>query len=289
MIRRAVPVAVSRAEEAVRRIALAALLALTVLLVAATPAVADDTRCGAPVDPADPMPEPEVLGPVVVDNVIVPSGTLCVLAGTQVLGNVLAEPASGLFLDGTNVRGSVEVKEDALTGAFESTIGGNYKCDRCFFEDAQDSTVGGSVQIVGAQDGDFIIGNVVGGNVEIVDSSAGAFAFIIAENEVGGNVKFEKNGGPTVIADNAIAGELQIFENGVAGACPPENCGEPPVVDGTFSGNIVGGNMQVFKNRGPTNISGNQVRENLQCKENEPPPTGGGNTARQKEGQCRVL
>jgi hypothetical protein len=271
-----------------KKVLAATAFSLVALLIAAPAATAGDTRCGAPGDPFDPTAEPEVLGPVVVDNVIVPTGTICVLEGTQVRGNVLAQPSSALFIDGANVRGNVEVKEDAHTGAFDSTIGGSYKCDLCFFEDVVESRVGGSVQIVGAQDGDFVIGNVIGGNVEIVASSAGAFGFIIAGNEVGGSVIFVKNAGPTVIADNAIAGELQIFENGVAGTCPPENCGEP-VENGTFSGNTVGGNMQVFENRGPTEISGNQVRQSLQCEENEPPPTGGGNTAREKEGQCRVL
>jgi hypothetical protein len=293
MIRRAVPVAVSRAEEAVRRIALAALLALTVLLVAATPAVADDTRCGAPFDPADPMAEPEVLGPVVVDNVIVPSGTLCVLAGTQVLGNVLAEPASGLFLDGTNVRGSVEVKEDALTGAFESTIGGSYKCDNCFFEDVIDSTVGGNVDITGADDGDFIINSEIAGNVHIEESSAGAFAFVVEDNTIGGDLKFEKNSGPTGISRNTILGDLQIFENNVAGAfCPPPPPPgeEPPLCpvleNGHFNENQVDGDMQIFKNEGSSEVLNNMIRENLQCFENSPAPASAGNTAREKQGQC---
>jgi hypothetical protein len=163
------------------------------------------------------------------------------------------------------VRGNVEVKEDADTLAFETTIGGNYKCDRCFSESVFESTIGGSVQIVGAHEANRVVHSVIRGNVEVVASSADFFVSDIFENEIGGSVKFEKNAGPRVLVEeNAIAGELQILENVIREGL-------------NLDENIVGGNMQV------------QVRQNLQCKENEPPPTGGGNTARKKQGQCRFL
>jgi hypothetical protein len=97
------------------------------------------------------------------------------------------------------------------------------------------------------------------------------------------------SGGPG--GGNTIGEDLQIFDNNVEGVfcppdAPPEEC--PFFEDGHFNGNVVGGNMQLFKNHGPTE-SGNTIEANLQCKENEPPPVGDGNTAKQKEEQCAAL
>jgi hypothetical protein len=262
-----------------RRLIAAAVLAAAALLLAAPAAQADDTVC-----------EGTFAG--VADNLIVLSGTECILEGAQIRGNALAQPASGLFVGpGTTIGGNVEVKEGAATGSFQAAIGGNYKCDNCFFEDVDETFVGGNVQVQGADDGDFIVASTIVGDVEIVDSVAGNFAFVIADNAIGGDVKFEKNVGPVAIAENTIAGNLQIYENNVEGTfcppeAPPEDC--PIVENGIFVANQVGGNMQVFKNRGQTEILDNVVTQNLQCKENVPPPLSAGNVARKIEGQCRV-
>jgi hypothetical protein len=280
MTRRAVPLALPRAQEVVRRIALAAVPVLMALLVAATPAVADDTQCVG-------------VFTGVADNIVVPSGAECMLEGAQVSGNALAEPDSMLFIGpGTNVRGSVEAKPGVHTGSFQATIGGNYTCDHCFFEDVVESLVGGNVDITGAADGDFIIDSEVGGNVHIEESSAGLFAFVVEGTTIGGDLKFEKNTGPTVIGENTVHGDLQIFDNNVAGAfCPPPPPGEEPPTcpifeNGHFNDNQVGGDMQIFKNRGPSEVVRNTIRENLQCFENSPPPASAGNTAREKQGEC---
>jgi hypothetical protein len=257
-----------------KRTIFATVVALLGLLVGATPAAGDgDTRCvGVFTGTAD--------------NVIVPSGVECILQGAQVRGNVLAKPESMLFIEQSTVHGNVEVKRLAHTGSFQSLIGGNYRCDDCFFEDVVETRVGGNVAITGADDGDFIIESTIGGNVQIENSLAGAFAFIIAGNTIGGDVKFEKNRGPVAIEANRISGELQIFDNNVLGACPPENCGMP-LENGHFNDNqVLGGNMQVFRNKGPTEVMRNVIAQNLQCFKNTPPPASAGNAARQYQGQC---
>jgi hypothetical protein len=258
-----------------KQIFVACAFALSGLLTHVTPAAAGDTECVG-----------FFFG--VADNIIVPSGELCILEGAQVHGNVLAEPESELFIgSGTNIAGNVEVKQAAATAAFQSTIGGNYKCDNCFFEDVIETGVGGNVDIVGADDGDFIIGSTIAGNVHISESTAGAFAFVIFDTSVLGNVIFQKNSGPTDISENIIGGELQIFDNNVSGQlCPGEP--EPCLENGTFSGNDVGGNMQVYKNEGATTINDNIIRENLQCFDNVPAPASAGNLAQKHEGQCRA-
>jgi hypothetical protein len=269
-----------------KRSLLVVALAVTGLFAAAPEALADDVECVGTLS-----------GPIQ-GNVVVPSGLECILEGAVVFGNVLAQPRSMLFVELSTVHGSIEVKALAHTGALQSGIDGNYKCDDCFFEDVIESEVGGSVQIVGADDGDFIESSVILGNLEIVESVAGNFAFVIQNTTIGGDLLFEKNVGPTVIGSggglggNRIAGDLQIYENNVAGAfCPPDappgTC--PFFENGLFNDNVVGGNMQLFKNQGPTEVFRNMIAGDLQCKENEPPPVGAGNTAKQKEEQCAAL
>jgi hypothetical protein len=247
-----------------------ALLALTSVFVGAPAAHADDFKCVG------------FVGPITVDNVVVPSGTECVLDGTQVLGSVKTEPGAALSLAEADVHGNVEVKAGSISGAGQSTVGGNYQCDGCLSVIVFESEVRGSLQITGADDRSFLIDSVVHGNVEIVESSPGDFAFIVEGNNIGGNVKVEKNVGPTTVSENSIGGNIQIFENNVAGGFGAE-------ANGHFNENQVDGNMQIFKNRGPSFVQINMVEENLQCKENVPPPVGEGNVANQKEDQCAVL
>ncbi|MCB0116590.1 MAG: hypothetical protein KDD84_20975, partial [Caldilineaceae bacterium] len=57
----------------------------------------------------------------------------------------------------------------------------------------------------------------------------------------------------------------------------------------TVRGNIVGGNVQIFQNRGGAQVIDNRIDANLQCKENAPPPTGSGNQATSLEDQCASL
>jgi hypothetical protein len=271
---------------------------LTGMLAGAPTAAANDYECrvaavGTPPEEITPIEGGEF------DNIIVPSGWICVLLGVQVHGNVLAEPGSELFIEAlfqeggppveSVIGGNVEVKEGASTGSFMANIGGNYKCDNCNFEDVVLTTVGGNVDVVGSDAGDFIIESTIGGDLHIAASDAGEFGFIVNQTMIGGDLIFEKNSGPVDISGNDIAGNLQIYENRVdTSSCPPANCGAL-LENGHFNDNAVGGNMQVFKNIGPTEINGNQVVQNLQCFDNVPAPVGEANVAGKTEGQCRAL
>ena len=52
--------------------------------------------------------------------------------------------------------------------------------------------------------------------------------------------------------------------------------------------NTVGGNLQVFKNRGlgPKSVQGNVVADTVACFHNDPPFVGDPNVAPNREGQC---
>jgi hypothetical protein len=244
-----------------------AVLALMGLSVGSPAAHADDFRCVG------------VVGPITVDNVVVPRGAECMLDGTRVLGNVKTKRGGNLFMFGAAVHGNVQGKTGSTAGAVRSRIDGDYQCDGCVSQDLALSSLGGNFQVTGADDHAFIVGSSVAGDVEIVDSGSVEGFLAVEESIFGENVKFEKNAGEMLIHENEIGGELQIFENNLV----------PRFQIGQFTENQVGGNMQIFKNQGPSEVSGNIVGENLQCKENVPPPIGGGNVAEQKEDQCAAL
>jgi len=239
-----------------KRLLLAMVIGLTSALVVAAPVAANDTECGTPPpqEPGDPF-EPEVLTGMH-DNIVVRSGTLCILEGADVRGNVrvleggqvvaldstvlgsiTADPAAGIFMDATTVNGNVtgeqeasvfvdfstvhgnvQTKTDAATGGTGSTVHGSYTCDGCFFQDLFDTTVRGNVTVRSAEIGDFMCGNTFGANVEIYDSRSAADEFF--------TFAFE-------LVDNDVAGSV-IVKNNVG----------PLVVDD----NRIGANLQVSNN-----------------------------------------
>jgi hypothetical protein len=262
-----------------KKLVISAVVALVVLLAAAPAAAGDATVCESTF-------EAPFTGEA--DDLIVKTGTLCVLVGAHVQGDVLAQPGSDLQIGpGTQIDGDVEVKRGANTAAFQATIGGSYECDHCVFEDVVESSVGRNVEVEGAAEGDFILLSTIGGNLHIEESAVGNFAFAVLGNQISGNVKIEENTGAMGVEGNTIGGNLVIAENEITESlCAPEDC--PPFGNGHFDGNNVGGNMRVVENSGlQASISDNTIAARLVCRENEPAPSGGGNTAATKEGQCR--
>jgi len=100
-----------------------------------------------------------------------------------------------------------------------------------------------------------------------------------ADVQVGGNSTFGGSvqlvkGGSATIARARINGDILFDENhGLLSA----------------QGNVLGGDLQAFKNLGGISLINNRMKGNLQCKENIPAPTGRGNQAASKEDQCARL
>jgi hypothetical protein len=94
-----------------KRLITLAVFLLTGLFMGAPAAHADDFRCVG------------VVGPITVDNVVVPRGAECVLDGTQVLGNAKTQRRGNLFMFGANVRGNVQGKSGSTAAASSSSIG----------------------------------------------------------------------------------------------------------------------------------------------------------------------
>jgi len=244
----------------VKKPVLAALAASAALLVGAAPAAAGDTRCSG----GNPFAGgTSVTGTF--DNVVVPEGATCYLAGATVRGNVKALDDSNFFSDASTIRGNVEGDKADVVQVFRgSTVGGN-------IQHKESDGVGELASILRET---FVCGVRVGGNVQVEkvtgQISVGPvddFAVFCptAENDVAGNVKVEENLLVPAPGTPSASGEtLDIRQN------------------------FVRGDMQVFKNRGPgtKRVQENTVRQNLQCTENDPPFIGGPNSAGEAEGQC---
>lgn len=258
------------------------------LQVVAIPAAFADiaTSCADfPLDPDDPDEVVHLVIDTTIDgNLSVPSGVGCVLINSTVNGNVTAED-DALFtfvVEGSSVEGNVDVGNNVASGVADASIGGNYVCDECVFEDVVFSEVGGNVEISGEQEGSFIEFSIIGGNVKITDSEAGGFLFTVIETTVMGNVILEGNTGPLVVAGSTIYGNLKIKQHEFASDFGIE---EAIVVE-----NSIGGNLVFNGNSGnQATIAGNTIEGNLTCRDNQPDPDGGDNTANKKKGQCRDL
>ena len=190
------------------------------------------------------------LGPIMVGNLAVPAGAVCVLDGTRVAGNVTVQSGNGTVESGgvlttttasvgvgPTINGNVIVEADGIAVLRVSAlVKGNYQCNQCSYADLHGATVKGNFQDNGMLEGAFLDGGTIGGNLEIVNSFGGTFGFSVSGFSVGGNLLFEGN------------------------------LGEPSSV-----------------------ISTNTIKGNLRCDGNTPPPTGAGNSAKQKLGQCATL
>lgn len=111
----------------------------------------------------------------------------------------------------------------------------------------------------------------VDGNIQ---GEEGPRAITVNGTRVDGDIQTKYATGVVLVSGARVDGNIQHVESGI----------------GRFLTNRVGGDIQVFKNRGEQRIQSNVVEGNLQCKENRPAPVGGRNTVYgNKEDQCRRL
>lgn len=206
---------------------------------------------GAASGAVSPMQCDGTLGAVTVEEVNVPQGATCVLAGTRVEGNVRVRRDATLQTSGAVVDGDIQAEDARRVETRAGTrVVGNVQVKRRAVADLAATVVDGDVQVEEAG------ASLIAGNVD-----------------VGGNLQMTKAEG-AAIGDVRVDGDIQLVENRRALA----------VADSRVRGNV-----QVFKNTGGVRLDRNTVAQALQCKENAPPPTGGGNVAGEKEEQCRAL
>jgi hypothetical protein len=224
------------------------LVTAAALLTMAGPALAADTICTGPLDPAG--------SPY--GNVVVPAGESCLIMGVRVDGNVtvfgsltvIAQPIDTVALPidttDTTIGGNVNTKDGCGTVVIHGSgavaapqpapsvaffgrvvIGGNVTIDHC-----QQGSIGAAVLVAPAFVDNVtvppvvLIGKnlkcsntaagctvdhaVVGGNAEL----SGNDGFVSASvNFVGGKLTANKNGGQVILSENAIGGDLKCKDN----------------------------------------------------------------------------
>lgn len=188
-------------------------------------------------------------------NVIVPQDSACTLFNAQVAGNVFAFEGSILAADAVEVAGNITVTGATSASFAQSFLAGNLKS----FDSGHTSVD---------------LSSTVGGDLEVIEGGG----FGLSLSDVVGNLKVERTSGAIEVGESRVRGEAQFFDNGASGVLVSFD-----VID-----NIVDGNLQVFRTRGPAVkvVANNRVGQNVQCFENDPLFVGGPNQAQQSQGQC---
>lgn len=177
-------------------------------------------------------------------------------AAGAVFAGLLASPAAAEETSCRGTLGPVTVDNLRVPQGRTCTLSGTY--------------VKGTIKVEGGAtlkaSGVRVIGNVQGENANLVSVTDGS--------TVGGSVQVVQ-GRAAKVADSRINADILYDEN------------RGPV---KALRNVVGGNVQAFKNSGGVAVTANRIDGNLQCKENAPPPTGGRNIVQgNKEDQCARL
>jgi hypothetical protein len=191
------------------------------------------------------------------DNVVVPPGANCTLTGAIVKGNVTALRGSSLGTNLSQIGGNIEARRPRFVGSAGDVIGGNF-------------AVTGATGDPGFAFPPFNISVFICGS-ELPGGN------IVVKRSVNGTVAVGSPQGFACAGNTVEKGNIQVEENII-----------PPLEALAVGRNTVGGNVQVFKNRGPgqKTVVENVVRQNLQCRRNDEPFVGQPNVAGKAEGQC---
>lgn len=133
------------------------------------------------------------IGAETLDNVLVPDGSSCSLAGTIVKGTVKVERGATLATRDVKVIGNVQGENAAHVSVVTSSVGGSLQVKQGGAATVRRSTVNADIQY-----------------------DANSRYLIIAENNVGGNVQVVGNRGGASITSNTVNGNLQCKENSPA-------------------------------------------------------------------------
>lgn len=197
----------------------------------------------------------------VADQIVVPEGADCTLAGAHVLGNVKVEQGASLHTvslgpNVTIIEGNVLSSDSRFVFLqFETQVFGNFLAR------------GGDLGTVSG----FDINVRIDGNATVEDNAG--YTFVDAAN-VGKNLHIYRNTGFLEIEFNTVEGSVHIKDN-------------VPTGMSTIS-NTVGQSMNVSNNSGPgpKSVVANTVAQKLICVNNDPVFTGGPNPAADAQGQC---
>ena len=145
-----------------RRTTLVAALVATGMLAAASTAQAAERRCEGAIGPE-----------TVHDDLVVPAGQVCDLAGTRVLGNTRVEEAAELFAEQAELAGNLDAARAGYVDLFETTVAGTVRLNESLGLSVEDGSVGN----VDSRAADFLdlFGAKVAGNVKVTGGETAVF------------------------------------------------------------------------------------------------------------------
>lgn len=131
------------------------------------------------------------VGPITVDNLVVPDRATCTLTGTKVEGNIIVLTGGRLNADRVSVDGNIQAEGHATVKV-------------------TNSTVGGSVQIKQGRDAQ-VIATRINGDLQLEQNTG---KFRLNRNTIGGNLQANQNSGSGLeISRNVINSALQCQAN----------------------------------------------------------------------------
>jgi hypothetical protein len=111
------------------------------------------------------------LGPVLVNDILVPPGHSCTLVGTRVMGNVKVEAGATLRAIGLNVMGNLQAKNAVLIRVSDSTVGGSLQVEEGGSARLHESNINGSVQFFKNRGSLVILSNIIKGNLQCKENN----------------------------------------------------------------------------------------------------------------------
>jgi hypothetical protein len=106
------------------------------------------------------------LGPVTVDNILVPSNQTCILVGTRVRGNVKVEAGAALRAIGIQVKGNMQAKAAIDVRISESLISGSVQFEEGESASLQFTSISGGAQFFKNTGSLMIADNTIVGNLQ---------------------------------------------------------------------------------------------------------------------------
>jgi hypothetical protein len=222
---------------------------------------------------------PEATEPA--QEINMPSGSdfLCAGIFTGVFDDVLVLPNTMCWLINATVHGNVKALANAALIVQQSQVRGNVVGDRA--------------------DAVLLTNDQIGGSIHIAQGGVGAFAIfevLVCDTHLpNGNIHVEKMRGSVALGLAPARPDVIAF----CGGGPQGNQidkGNIRAEDNIILAgrrldirqNVIGQNLQVFKNIGPGEkfVQNNAAGENVQCTENTPPFVGSPNVASTNEDQC---
>jgi hypothetical protein len=236
-------------------------LVLAALVAFPSSASANETRCVG-----------QLIGTF--DNIVVPENTACNLFASTIRRNVRALRGSSLSASLNEIAGNLEALRGSSLSLGGNQIAGNIEAKAPRWVGSQGDRIGGNFTVSGA----------TGPGLSFQPLSLNVF--VCGTTVTDGNILVRKSRNGTVAVGSSIPicpgndvpkGNILVRENDIPAP-------EAMAVDR----NTVGGNVQVFSNRGdgPKAVMDNVVGQNLQCKHNDEPFVGGPNLTHKAEGQC---